>query len=137
VPRPAEVDPVLASGDPARLMPFLVSPAWMQANRAFLSELDAMARSRAVPTYARALHHRASEGHDVWDLLPGIAAPTLVVHGSEDQMNVVANATVLAERIPGAELRIIDGARHAYFYEFRAEASQLVLEFLARHPLES
>jgi pimeloyl-ACP methyl ester carboxylesterase len=136
VRRPAEVDPVLASGNPAHLMPFLVSPAWMQANRAFLAELDAMTRSRPVPTYARALHYRANEGHDVWDLLPGITAPTLVVHGSDDQMNVPANAEVLAKRIPGAELRIIDGARHAYYYEFRAEASQLVLDFLARHPLE-
>jgi pimeloyl-ACP methyl ester carboxylesterase len=133
--RPAEVDPVLASGDPTKLLPFLVSPEWSQANRAFLREIDVQSRSRPVPSFARALHFQASEAHDVWDLLPSITAPTLVVHGSDDKINVPANAPLMAERIPGAELHIIAGGRHAYFYEFRAEASRVVLEFLARHPL--
>lgn len=135
VRRPPEVDPVLASGDPIKLLPFLVTPAWAAANRAMLGELDAIARSRPVPPYARALHYQASEGHDVWDLLPQITAPTLIVHGSDDQVNVPANAAILADRIPGAELHLLAGGRHAYFWELRSAASALVLDFLARHPL--
>jgi hypothetical protein len=30
---------------------------------------------------------------------------------------------------------VVDGARHAYFEEFRAWATPPVLDFLARHPL--
>jgi len=135
VRRPPEVDPVLASGDPRRLLPFLVSPAWAAANREFLVAVDARARTSPVPDHARRLHYLASEGHDAWDLLPTIAAPTLVVHGSADQVNVADNAPLLAERIPGAVLHIIPGARHSYHWECRPRASTLVMEFLAHHPL--
>lgn len=136
VRRPPEVDPELASGDPVRMMPYLVTPEWAASHPELLAQLEETARERPVPPYARRLHYLASEGHDVWGLLPTIKAPTLVVHGSDDLMNVAANAPLLAERIPGAVLHIIPGGRHAYFWENRPEASQLVLDFLARHPLE-
>ncbi|HET7501257.1 MAG TPA: alpha/beta fold hydrolase [Kofleriaceae bacterium] len=135
VRRPPEVDPELASGDPARLMPYLVSDAWAAAHPEALARLQANAREHPVPAYARRLHYLASEGHDAWDLLPTIQAPTLVIHGSADLVNVAANAPLLADRIPGAVLHLIDGARHAYFWEHRPAASQVVLDFLARHPL--
>ncbi|MBB6036207.1 alpha/beta fold hydrolase [Phytomonospora endophytica] len=83
-----------------------------------------------MPAHSRRHHLAASNRHDAWDLLPGIGAPTLVVHGTDDLLNPVANAPLLADRIPGALLRLIPGARHAYFEEFRAEASPLVLDFL-------
>jgi hypothetical protein len=44
-------------------------------------------------------------------------------------------ARLLTNRIPGAQLQLIDGARHSYFEEFRGVASPLVLKFLHRHPL--
>jgi pimeloyl-ACP methyl ester carboxylesterase len=135
VRRPPEVDPELASGDPVRMMPYLVSEAWAAAHPEALATLQANARDRPVPPYARRLHYLASEGHDAWDLLPAIKAPTLILHGSADLMNVAANAPLLAKRIPGAELHLLDGARHAYFWEYRPAASQVVLDFLARYPL--
>jgi pimeloyl-ACP methyl ester carboxylesterase len=136
VRRPPEVDPELASGDPARLLPYLVSPAWATAHPQLLAAWAAAARDRPVPPHARRLHYQASEAHDAWDLLPTITAPTLVVHGSADQVNVAANAPLLAERIPGAVVHLIADARHAYFWEYRPAASELVLDFLARHPLD-
>jgi pimeloyl-ACP methyl ester carboxylesterase len=135
VRRPPEVDPELASGDPARLSPYLVSPEWAMAHPQLLAVWAAAARARPVPPHARRLHYQASEAHDAWDLLPTITAPTLIVHGSADQVNVAANAPLLAERIPGAVVHLIAGARHAYFWEYRPFASELVLDFLARHPL--
>ena len=87
--------------------------------------------------FARRLHYLASECHDSWDALPRISAPTLVIHGSQDEINPSANGALLARRIPGAELQLIEGARHSYFEEFRAVASQLVLDFLLRHPLQA
>ncbi|WP_309111225.1 alpha/beta fold hydrolase [Saccharothrix sp.] len=81
---------------------------------------------------ARRGHKRASDAHDAWDELPKITAPTLVLHGSADRFSPVDNARRLASRIPGAELVVIEGARHAYFEEFRARATPAVLDFLAR-----
>jgi pimeloyl-ACP methyl ester carboxylesterase len=135
VRRPVHVDPVLLSGDPERMLPFLVSSAWAAANRGFLAEWKAWMLAHPVPPHARQLHFQASEGHDAWELLPRITAPTLVIHGSEDEMNVPANAPLLTERIPGAELHLIAGARHVYFWDHGEEANRVVGAFLERHPL--
>ena len=82
----------------------------------------------------RRLHYQASRAHDAWDLLPRITAPTLVLHDSRDELTPAANGERLAQLIPGAVLRILDGARHGYFLE-RPDATDAVLDFLAAHPL--
>lgn len=140
VRRLPEVDAALASPTAtpderfAALIHILYSPAWVEEHPDFVATLwERMAQP--IPVYAERLHYLASEGHDAWDQLPSIAAPTLVIHGSDDRLNPTANAPRLAERIPGAELYIVRGARHYYFEEFREEASRVVLGFLARHPL--
>jgi len=140
VRRPPEVDAAMTnpSATPeerfAALLHTLYSPAWLAAHPDFVAALRERL-ARPIPAYAQRLHYQASEGHDAWDLLPTITAPTLVIHGSDDQLNPTANAPLLAERIPGAELYIVQGGRHGYFEEFREEASRVVLGFLARHPL--
>ena len=83
-----------------------------------------------MPDHARRLHLLASARHDAWDRLPAIGARTLVLHGTDDVFNPTANAPLLAERIPGAHVELLEGARHAYFEEFREIAGKLVLEFL-------
>ncbi|MEJ8278009.1 alpha/beta fold hydrolase [Pseudonocardia spirodelae] len=82
---------------------------------------------------ARAGHRRASARHDAWAAVPAITAPTLVLHGADDELTPPANGRRLADRIPGAELVVLPGARHAYFLEPRA--TREVLRFLAAHPL--
>lgn len=135
VRRTAHVDAILASGDPERMLPYLASLEWAAANRRFLAERNAWELAHPVPPYARRLHYLASEGHDAWESLPRITAPALVLHGSDDEMNATANAPLLAGRIPGAELHIIQGARHVYFWDHGDEANRVVGEFLSRHPL--
>ncbi|GAB2482434.1 alpha/beta fold hydrolase [Nocardiopsis aegyptia] len=87
------------------------------------------------PLRAQRLHFGASTGYDGWDLLPGITAPTLVVHGEDDELTPVGNAELLAERIPGARLLTLPGMRHGYPHEAEPEATRAVLEFLAEHGL--
>ncbi|WP_226353342.1 alpha/beta fold hydrolase [Pseudonocardia sp. ICBG601] len=65
--------------------------------------------------------------------LPSLDAPTLVLHGTADQLTPVENGVRLAGRIPGAHLTLFDGARHAYFLERREEASVAVVDFLDSH----
>lgn len=85
--------------------------------------------------HARRAHRRASAGHDAAARLGEITAPTLVLHGTDDPFSPVVNGENLAAAIPGAELRVFEGARHAYFLEFADEATPAVLNFLANHPL--
>jgi pimeloyl-ACP methyl ester carboxylesterase len=120
----------LAQPQPAArqaLMELMYTPAWLAAHPGPYRTLG----DPAMPAHAQRRHLAASNRHDAWDLLPGISAPTLVVHGGDDLLNPAANAPLLAHRIPGARLHLIPGARHAYFEEFRADTSPLVLDFLA------
>jgi pimeloyl-ACP methyl ester carboxylesterase len=138
--RPPEVDALMANrpADPdeaaAFLMAQMVSPKWSDANPDYVATVRERARHR-IPTFAQKLHYAASEGHDTWDLLPTITAPVLVIHGTEDNINPSANGPLLADRIPGAELLMIEGGRHGFFIEFADQATPAVLDFIARHPL--
>lgn len=110
------------------LRELMYTPAWLATHPGPHVTLG----DPGLPAHARRRHLAASAAHDSWDALPSITAPTLVVHGTDDLLNPAANAPLLAGRIPGAELRLIEGARHAYFEEFREVASPAVLDFLAR-----
>ncbi|WP_024800085.1 alpha/beta fold hydrolase [Nocardia sp. BMG51109] len=129
VDRGADIRRSLA--DPATagqaLKDLMYTPAWLETHPGPYQTLG----DPAMPAYARRRHLLASHRHDAWDALPGIAIPTLVVHGSDDRFNPAANAPLLAERIPDSRLLMIPGARHAYFEEFRHIASPAVREFLA------
>ena len=75
----------------------------------------------------------AAARHDTYDRLPSITAPTLVLHGTDDRLLPVQDGRILAERIPGAELILFEGAGHSYMLEKQAEADAAVLDFLRRH----
>ncbi len=64
-----------------------------------------------------------------------IEAPTLVLHGSEDLVVPVSNAVSLAERLPDAELRVLENAGHLVFVERAEEINQEILDFLRTSPL--
>jgi pimeloyl-ACP methyl ester carboxylesterase len=75
----------------------------------------------------------AMQAFDAYDRLPQIRVPTLVLHGTEDLVVPVDNARILAERIHGAELALLEGAGHVYHSERSEEADVLVLDFTRRH----
>jgi pimeloyl-ACP methyl ester carboxylesterase len=108
------------------LADLMYTPAWRAAHpgpHATLGDPD-------ISAVSARRHLRASAGHDAYDALPAIGCPTLVLHGSDDEFTPVVNARLIAERIPGATLRLFDGARHAYFEECRPESSLVVRNFL-------
>jgi 3-oxoadipate enol-lactonase len=72
----------------------------------------------------------ASAAFDGFDRLQSIAAPTLVLHGTEDQVVDAGNAPLLAERIPGAQLELLEGAGHLLFWEQPDRFVAAVTEFL-------
>jgi 3-oxoadipate enol-lactonase len=70
---------------------------------------------------------------DSFDRLPAMDVPTLVLHGTEDLVVSAENARQLAERIPGAELILLEGAGHLYHSEQSEAADAAVLDFVRRH----
>lgn len=72
----------------------------------------------------------AMRGFDAYDRLPSVRAPTLVLHGAEDRTIQPDNARVLADRIPGARLVLLEGAGHVYHAEQPEAADAAVLDFV-------
>jgi 3-oxoadipate enol-lactonase len=75
----------------------------------------------------------AMQAFDSFERLPTLRVPTLVLHGSEDLAISPENAKILAERIPGAELVLLEGAGHLYHSEQAEAADAAVLDFIKRH----
>jgi pimeloyl-ACP methyl ester carboxylesterase len=73
----------------------------------------------------------AASLHNCYGRLDRIKSPTLVVHGDQDRIIPVANAHMTAERIPGAELRILDDAGHLYPTEAPAVDTAIAAFFSA------
>lgn len=70
--------------------------------------------------------------HDTASRLKLIRAPTLVLTGDDDQVIPAKSSELLAERIPNASLRIIEGTGHLFFAEQPEQAVEILTEFLTR-----
>jgi pimeloyl-ACP methyl ester carboxylesterase len=68
--------------------------------------------------------------HDACGRLQNITAPTLVITGSEDVLIPPENSRALAERIPDAQLCLIDGGGHLFVVEQPQQFNEAVFGFL-------
>ncbi len=139
VRRSPEVDAKFREAEPGERFRLLIDELYTPEFQKARPDAVERFRTRVVlepkPPEILRLHYEASQGHQAWEELPLITAPVLVIHGTEDTVNPTANARLLVERIPRAELNLIEGARHGYHVERHPEATEAVLDFLARHPL--
>jgi 3-oxoadipate enol-lactonase len=73
--------------------------------------LSGYGQKSADPIDAMGAHRQlvARAAHDVWDDLPRIAAPTMVIAGRYDGQADPANSERMASRIPGARLVLCEG----------------------------
>lgn len=65
--------------------------------------------------------------------LEHLAAPTLIIHGTADEVVSFDHACTAAKRIPGAELLAIEKGRHVAIFTHRAEVRDRVSAFLRQH----
>lgn len=66
--------------------------------------------------------------HDTSGRLPGLAVPTLVLHGRADQMVLYSNGEHIARLIPGARLASFDDVGHLFWWERPEASADLVVE---------
>lgn len=127
VARPQAATHALLTADRDALLGYFLTPDYLAAHPE--------AAARVLPDVPRATtraHFAASRAHGVWDQLPQISAPTLVLHGADDELTPPGSARLLAERIPGARLAVVPG-RHGVLPE-SPEALRLLQGWLAEHP---
>ena len=93
---------------------------------------DDIARRLANPFNERAYRAQLLAGslHNCYRRLERIRTPTMVVHGARDRIIPVANAHMIARLVPGAELRVLEGAGHLYPTEEPA-VDEAIGEFFA------
>ena len=72
----------------------------------------------------------AAVAFDAESKVEGIRSETLVLSGDQDNIVPVQNSRNLAAKIPGAELRIVEGGTHTFFIERAEEFNQLVTDFI-------
>ena len=62
--------------------------------------------------------------------LENIKTPTLVLHGSEDRLVSLTHANFIAETVPNATLKLVEGGGHLFFATHRGQVFPAVVEFL-------
>ena len=76
---------------------------------------------------------RAIAAHDTSTRLPQLRLPTLVIHGTLDEMLPVQNGHMIAGLIPDSRLEILDGVGHLFFWELPARSAELLRAHAAVH----
>ena len=123
----------------------MAEPEWFSAFLKRLWTEEALTKSESqlqdfvlslirFPPSTRGLHWQidAVSAHDAYDRLPLIGQPTLVITGGEDSLIDPGNSDILAERIPGAELRVFPGLKHAFHLEQPDQVNSVIIDFIGR-----
>jgi pimeloyl-ACP methyl ester carboxylesterase len=107
-----------------------------------LEKVQALAdaiRDRQPPVKMYLRHVLARVNHNTQDRVHELSVPTLVLVGGDDRGaqsvsgDHVEASRRLAARIPGAELKLVEEARHLFAWEAPDETNRLALDFFNRH----
>jgi pimeloyl-ACP methyl ester carboxylesterase len=79
---------------------------------------------------AREAQAAAVLNFDVSDRLDALRIPTLILHGTDDQVVPVENARLLAEKIADSRVELVEGGSHLFFIENADEVNETVLSFI-------
>lgn len=112
-------------------MPLSFAPGWTEAHPDEFEQLLAARLEHPTPPYAWRHQYEACgrflrEGIDA----TRVAHRSLVVHGTEDRVVPFANAELLVDRLPSADLVRLDGAGHLPTLERPNDVNTVMIEFL-------
>jgi 3-oxoadipate enol-lactonase len=96
------------------------------ADRSHFEPFASAALSVPVPVSLVMRQAQASSRHDASSRLPSVTTPTLVVHGTADEMVWYSNGEQLAALIPGARLHTFAGTGHLFWWEHPVETAGLI-----------
>ena len=87
-------------------------------------------RHRPIDSSAFAHRMKAAVEHDTYDRLPQIKSPTLVITGKDDALISWENSRIIAERIQGAKLVVLEPAGHCFWLEQPAQSHTAIASFI-------
>ncbi len=112
-------------------IPFNFSPHTQEHRKELIEEFFPTMRDNLQPAYAYLLQINAIYGFDAFDRLPQIAAPTMVLTGTDDVLIPPANSRGIAAKIPNAQLVEFDHAGHLFFVEKAGNVNELLIRFFS------
>ncbi|MEW6296625.1 MAG: alpha/beta fold hydrolase [Thermodesulfobacteriota bacterium] len=104
---------------------------YIEAHPEAIPALTEARRQRPLDPQALSRRMQAAYAHNTYDRLPQIACPTLVITGKDDALISWENSRILAERIPGATLVVLEPAGHIFWVEQAEQAQAAILSFLS------
>lgn len=113
-------------------LPFVLNQKFIANNQELIQKLLTGMVGHVSPLHGYIRQAGAIAGHDTYERLPDIKAPTLVIAGDADKLVPVENSRILASRIPNAELVIFKNMGHGFNIEAADEMNRVVLGFLSR-----
>ena len=133
-----EVEALLSDFKRAReILSYVVSQQFIDNNPDIVKQVIVKRTEYPTPLHGYTRQREAIAGHNTYDRLPEIKAPTLVIAGDADKLVPVANSRILADRIPDAELVLLENMGHGFSIEAADEFHKTVIDFLKRHPRSS
>jgi 3-oxoadipate enol-lactonase len=109
-----------------------VTPWFIQKHMDVLLQLNQLSLQHPTPKHGMVRQMQAVQGHDTYERLSQIEAPTLVVTGKEDGLVPPENSVALAQRIPNADLAILSNASHLFNIELPETTAAVVRGFIRR-----
>ena len=106
------------------------TPEYLQTQTAEVDRVVHLRATNEVPEHIYMNQLQAAMSFNAESRVERITSPTLVLSGDADVIVPVQNSRNLAAKIPGAQLRIIEGGSHTFFIERAEEFNQIVSEFL-------
>lgn len=126
----ALVDREGPSGVAREMMPKMLSQLTKETNPSVEANVRRLIKQQS-PIAIRTAIHRMMHRPDSMAMLPGVAVPTLVITGADDQMIPVDESRRMAAAIPGATLVIVPGAGHLANLEQPEAFNAALTQFLA------
>ncbi len=111
----------------------VLSEEFINNNPELIEKLVKIIKKGYGPPHAQYWHAHASNTYDNYQRLPQIKAPTLIMAGREDRTVPLENILILKERLPGAEIVVMDKMGHFMMWEGFDESNRIMLDFLRRH----
>jgi 3-oxoadipate enol-lactonase len=109
-----------------------VSPS-CAADEALWESFHEISLRRRVALEVIAAQAHAIYEHDTHARLGELTQPTLVLHGTLDEILPVVNGEMIAGLIAGARLELFDGVGHLFFWERPRETAELLKAHVGAH----
>ena len=111
-----------------RLLPTVYGATFLKEHEDLALELE-LKGSRFTTSETIARHGAAVGAFELYERLPSISAPTLIVHGAQDPIIPARNGEILAGRIPNSEYVELKDVGHLPAVERPLEVADRVLRF--------